>query len=178
MTNPKTSLEKLRTRNEKVKDLKSALNASRWKWKTIEEDTVKLFNMMDHTCGFCILAMQRRTVDRPNKCPNCPTEIREECNRIQKKTSEIMDEMDQEIHGIRIFLDGLKYWCQLSWLGSSWDWVSASGFYWVFQWVITSGVNGRDSPTPYFLYSVWLDVIRFLYVWTEGRGSQGFSEND
>lgn len=108
MTTPKTSLEKLRTRNEKVKDLESALNASRWKWKTIEKDAVKLWNLLDHTCGFCILAMQRRTTNKPDKCPNCPTEVREVCNKIQIKTSEIADEMDQVIHETRTFLNGLK----------------------------------------------------------------------
>ncbi len=109
MTRPKTSIEKLATRNEKVKDLKSALNASRWKWKTIEEDAVKLWNLLDHKCGFCILAMQPITRDIPNKCSHCSTEVREECNRIQKKTSNIMEEMDQVIHETRTFLDGLKY---------------------------------------------------------------------
>lgn len=109
MTRPKTSIEKLETRNEKVKDLNSALKASRWKWKTVEEDAVKLWNLLDHTCGFCILAMQKGTMEHKEKCSLCPTEVREECNRIQKNTSEVSEIMDQVIHETRTFLDGLKY---------------------------------------------------------------------
>ena len=109
MTKPKTSIEKLETRNEKVKDLKSARNASRWKWEKIREQANDLWNLMDHTCGFCILAMQKRTMDHKGKCVNCPTEIKEECDRILSKSSELSEGMDELINKTREFLEALKY---------------------------------------------------------------------
>lgn len=108
MTKPRTSIEKLETRNEKVKDLKSALDASRWKWKEISEQTYRFWNLIDHKCGFCLLASLKRKTDEP-KCDFCPKEVKVECDRIQLKSPEIVEELDKLILSTRAFLRELKY---------------------------------------------------------------------
>lgn len=99
MTRPKTSIEKLETRLGKVKDLKSALYVTRWKWKTVNEDMKKFWTLIDHHCGFCKLG----------NCEDCQTEVKKECKTIQKKTSKIEDELWELILSTRAFLGGLKY---------------------------------------------------------------------
>ena len=109
MTRAKTSIEKLATRNEKVKDLSSALVASRWKWEEINTQMILIAELIKHVCGFCILAMSKGRFDARGKCANCQTEIRERCERIQSRESKLMNEFDKLIYETRVFLDGLKY---------------------------------------------------------------------
>ena len=111
MTRPKTSIEKLETRNEKVTDLKSALNVSRWKWEEVNTQAYRLWDLINHYCGFCMLAMNKITLEnlREGKCRNCPKEVSEECDRVQKITSEIQERLDAQIGSTQAFLEGLKY---------------------------------------------------------------------
>lgn len=109
MTRPKTSIEKLTARNEKVKDLKSALDASRWKWREVQIQARMLGDLIMLNCGFCMLAMEKRTVDKTRKCSHCPPEIIEECDRIQKENMKIGIPLGELIVSVREFLDEVKY---------------------------------------------------------------------
>lgn len=99
MTKPKTSIEKLENRTEKVKDLKSALIVSRWKWEEVRKESHKLWGLINHFCGFCVLG----------KCEKCPENVRKKCKELQIKIGKIEDELDEIIVSTQAFLDGLKY---------------------------------------------------------------------
>ena len=109
MTKKKTSIEKLEGRNEKVKDLKSALTASLWKWREVRYESRELWKLVQHTCGFCMYSMQRRTQEHREKCSLCPPEIHILCTEIQEKTSKLMNEFDEMVEHVFETLAGLKY---------------------------------------------------------------------
>ena len=110
MTKPKTSVEKLESRNAKVSDEHSALIATRWKWREIRVRVTELWDLIDHLCGMCNLAMTRRnSADiSVKRCNYCPTQVMEFCRGLQKKTTEIEALFDEEIDCVIAFLSGLN----------------------------------------------------------------------
>ena len=111
MTKPKTSIQKLEARNETVKDLRSALIATRWKWREINRRAVELWHLIDHICGFCMLALKERGAQTAmrSKWGLCPEEVNKFCHELQGKNSEIMAALDTEILNVTEFLNVLKY---------------------------------------------------------------------
>lgn len=111
MTKKKTSMEKLETRNETVSDGHSALIASRWKWGEVREKARELFNLIDHKCGFCKLALIRRNAaENPDaKCEHCPTQVAEVCQNMQLESDELAGAIDMMIDGVLEVFAGLKF---------------------------------------------------------------------
>lgn len=105
MTKKKTSMEKLETRNETVTDMSSALIASRWKWREIKNGVIDLSNLIDHKCGFCVIAQTKGE----RKCDHCPENVSVFCEKVQERTSEKLDKLEYEINVVLDFLKGLKY---------------------------------------------------------------------
>lgn len=105
MVKKKTSIEKLETRNETVTDMRSALIAVRWKWREIQGAAIDLSILIDHECGFCVMA---ETKGAP-KCDHCPDNISDFCDEIQPRTLNILNELDCEICTVLEFLNGLKF---------------------------------------------------------------------
>lgn len=89
MTNPKTSIENAMD-PDKIDTLEKARALTLLKWDSIKELNSKLWDEVDARCGFCHFRdhnLAGKTVD----CEKCP--VREKCDEIQKRGSDIEHEL-------------------------------------------------------------------------------------
>ena len=105
----KTRLEQLRNENSRVKDLSSALAASRWKWIEIAKLANGLWAMVNRVCGFCTLAILQRGTERKEICVYCQTEVREVCDELLVSTAKLEEDFDHLIAPVIEFLANLKF---------------------------------------------------------------------
>jgi hypothetical protein len=104
MTKKKTSLEKLESHNATVTDERSALNVSSWKWREAREMSRNLWTLINHKCGFCVLARRGST----GRCSNCPIKVEKYCQAMLNRSTELSEALDELIDDTLTFLAEYK----------------------------------------------------------------------